>query len=139
MSPSISGVTPTPLPPVPGSQASATHNSVTTAAAQLLGMPVPDLRNALQSGASLAGLAEQNGVSRDDLVNTVTQAVQSSPTGQPAPVDSDVPTQAQQLVDQPNLGRPTHAHRHHHHHGPGPLPPVQNGAAGANGTVDTVA
>ena len=104
MSSSIGGITPSPWPVASDSRAGSMHHAVTTAAAQLLGMSVGDLRAALHGGATLADLAQQKGVSRDSLLSAVTQALGSNPAVQGG-AGMDVAALAQKLVDRPNLDR----------------------------------
>jgi hypothetical protein len=91
---------------------------VDAAVAKELGMSTDDLDQALRSGQSLDEVAQSKGVSHDDLVSTITQALQGSAgTGQ----TSD-PSQLQQLAE-----RIAGAKGHHHHH---------HRAAGVDGTGD---
>jgi hypothetical protein len=86
---------------------SAMHQ-VMSSASQLLGMSEQDLRTSLRSGQSLSDIAAQKGVSKDDLVSTVSSAISSSQGGVQSAQD---PTAlAQRIVDRKGGGG------HHHHH-----------------------
>jgi hypothetical protein len=90
---------------------SAMHQ-VMSSTSQLLGMSEQDLRTSLRSGQSLSDLAAQKGVSKDDLVSTVSAAISSSQGGVQSTQD---PTAlAQRIVDRKAGGH----HAHHHHHRP---------------------
>jgi hypothetical protein len=83
-----------------------------------LGIPMADLQDALGSGKSLADIAQSKGVSRDDLVKVVADAIQQT---RPAGAPQLDPTQlANRMVD--------HVRGHHAHRG--------HGAAGAGGGSD---
>jgi hypothetical protein len=83
-------------------------NQVMSSTSQLLGMSEQDLRTSLRSGQSLSDLAAQKGVSKDDLVSTVSSAISSSQSGVQGTQD---PTAlAQRIVDRKGGG-----HHHHHH------------------------
>jgi hypothetical protein len=80
---------------------------VTAAVAKELGMSTDDLNQALRSGQSLDDIAQSKGVSHDDLVATISQALQSTASsGQ-----STDPSQLTQLAE-----RIAGAKGHHHHH-----------------------
>src|SRR5689334_25133220 len=80
---------------------------VTAAVAKELGMSTDDLNQALRSGQSLDDIAQSKGVSHDDLIATISQALQSTATaGQ-----STDPSQLTQLAE-----RIASAKGHHHHH-----------------------
>lgn len=72
-----------------------------TAAAEVLGLSTDDVQQALAGGSSLADLAEQQGVSRDDLVSALVAAA-------PADIQSsdDVEDMVGSLVDQKGLAGP---------------------------------
>ena len=125
--------------PFAGAQDSASgglRQAIMNSASKALGLSVQDLRSALDSGQSLADVAQQRGVSRDDLVTAVAQGIQAAPpTGTPAPAAAT--ELAQHVVDRHHGG-----HHHHRHH----VDPAQNAAAGATPagdgqgtTIDTVA
>lgn len=77
MSLTIGSVTPHHGPPPPGGPGGANPmKQVMSGAASLLGMSDDELRSALEvAGTTLADLATQKGVSRDDLVAAVTRGV----------------------------------------------------------------
>jgi hypothetical protein len=82
---------------------------VTAAVAKELGMSTDDLNQALRAGQSLDDIAQSKGVSHDDLIATISQALQSTATsGQ-----STDPTQLTQLAERVAGAK---GHRHHHHH-----------------------
>jgi uncharacterized protein YidB (DUF937 family) len=59
----------------------ARGNPAMDAAAKALGMNSSDLRTALQSGQSLASIASSNGVSKDQLIASMTTAIQQANPG----------------------------------------------------------
>jgi len=84
--------------------------------ADLLHMSTSTLTSELQSGKSLADIAQQQGVSRDQLVSTVEQSLSSNA---PAGTDpSKIAAVANQIVDH----TPKAGGHHHHHHGGGGAP-----------------
>ncbi|GEM_PF-2610425 len=107
-------------PPAPAASGTATSRvpGHVEAAAEVLGLSTDDVMEALADGASLADLAEEQGVSRDDLV---------------AALVADAPTDLQEmdgvedmvsaLVDQTGLG--------------GPAGPPPGGSSGVWGEVLT--
>lgn len=84
---------------------------VTSAVAKELGMSTDDLEQQLRSGASLDDVAKANGVSHDDLVATITQALQGS---QGASGDGQTSSGLDQLAER-IAGAHPHHHGHHHH------------------------
>jgi lambda repressor-like predicted transcriptional regulator len=88
----------------------------------LLGVDKGDLIQGLRSGESLADIASQKGVSRDDLLAAVTQALSSGTQGATngvaaGPQGVDPSALAAQIVDRKGVGG---HHHHHHHHVPQP-------------------
>jgi len=80
-------------------------------AAKLLGLSPQELHNELRSGKTLAGLASDQGVSRDDLIAAVVQGLQSGPPGfvrnvQRAEQTIDLASIAANLVDGKGFGGP---------------------------------
>jgi uncharacterized protein YidB (DUF937 family) len=105
------GVSPLmPPPPPPGGR--ETVKTAMQAAAAKLGLSDSDLQTQLQSGQSLADIASKQGVSKDDLVNSIADSLKSSTT--PLPNGVDPTSLATKLVE--GKGR---AGGHHHHHGGG--------------------
>ncbi len=102
----VAGTTPTTLFPAP-------HlDGPLDGIAQQLSMTPDALRNALSQGSSITDLAQQEGVSRDDLVKSVEDQIQQTRAANGA-----------QPLDQQSLGRMVNRafdrHRgggHHHHH-----------------------
>lgn len=84
-------------------------------AAEALGVPVEDLRTALQSGQSLTDVAEDQGVSTDDLVNALveeakTRLAEKVTEGrltqeQADERAADLPERIGELVEREGLGR----------------------------------
>ena len=95
---------------------------VASAAASALGMSPTDLATALKSGSTLADLATQHGVSRDQLLAAVTSGMQAAganrPGGAPALSADQLSKFAADVIDgtapASGSGRP-HGHGHHHH------------------------
>lgn len=83
-----------------------------SAAAEALGMSTSDVTDALKSGSSLADLAQQQGVSEDDLVSAL---VEDAPDELKS--SSDVTEMVTKLVEQKGMGGPGGAG------GPGGPPP----------------
>jgi len=101
-----------------GGQGPGRMRQVLDSVSSLLGVDSSQIIDGLRSGQSLADIAAQNGVSRDQLIATVTQALSSNTQG--ASTDAaaasqgiDPSTLAQQIVDRKGFG----GHHHHHHHG----------------------
>jgi len=114
-----------------GTQGPGRMRQVLDSVSTLLGVDSNDLIASLRSGQSLADIAAQNGVSRDDLLAAVTQALSSSSQGASGvgavgPQGIDVSTLAQQIVDRKGFGG---HHHHHHHHG---APDATQVASGVN-------
>jgi len=105
----------------------------------LLGMDSGDLIQGLRSGESLADLAAAKGVSRDDLLAAVTQALSSGTQGLTgggvagSPQGIDPSTLAQQIVDRKGLGGHRH---HHHHHSQQAVDQTSSSASGVSGTFE---
>ena len=81
--------------------------AVMSSVANLLGKSQDDLRSSLQSGLSLSDLASQKGISQDQLVSTVSQALQSAGG---LPPGADPNAIAQKIVERKG------GHHGHHHH-----------------------
>jgi lambda repressor-like predicted transcriptional regulator len=82
--------------------------------ADLFHMSTDDLTSELKTGKSLADIAKEKGVSRDDLVNTIKQDIQkNAPAG--TTIDASKLDEAvNNIVD--HKGGPEGAHHGHHHH-----------------------
>ena len=78
------------------------------AAAKALGLDDEELRQRLRSGSTLADIASEQGVSRDDLVAAVAKGIEAT-----APAGADATSMAQQLVDGKLPPRPPHARPPH--------------------------
>jgi hypothetical protein len=83
------------------------RQSVLDSAAQVLGMSAQDIQSAFQSGQSLADLAQQKGISKDQLVSAVAQGIQSLNL----PGSPDPSQMAQRIVDRAGG---LSGQRHHH-------------------------
>jgi hypothetical protein len=90
-------------------QAQSIRSTVMSAAASTLGLDQSTLSDDLQSGQSLAQIAQKQGVSTDDLTSAISQALQESagPNGM-----SLSPDAAQQIAQ--NAVNRTGGHHHHH-------------------------
>jgi lambda repressor-like predicted transcriptional regulator len=82
--------------------------------ADLFHMSTTDLQNELRSGKSLADIAQEQGVSRDDLLATVKQGLQ-----QYAPPGANLDAIANRIVDRTGGAGGAQGHHHHHHGGGG--------------------
>jgi uncharacterized protein YidB (DUF937 family) len=83
-----------------------------TNTAELLGMSTDDLEQARKSGTTLADLAAQKGVSKDDLVNSIVSDLKANkPDGAPELSDTQLTTMATNIADGK---RPHHGHGHGH-------------------------
>jgi uncharacterized protein YidB (DUF937 family) len=83
-----------------------------TSTAQLLGISPDELQKDMQSGTTLAQLAAQSGVSKDDLVKSiVTDLKANAPQGAPAIPDAQLTQMATNIAD----GKRPHGGHHHHH------------------------
>ncbi|MCV2392874.1 hypothetical protein OEB99_01000 [Actinotalea sp. M2MS4P-6] len=89
------------------------------AAADALGLSTDEVVEALQDGASLADLAQEQGVSRDDLVAALVAAAPQDMQGL-----GNLTELTESLVDQAGLGRPV-----------GPPPEGSSGVFGAGMTA----
>jgi DNA-binding phage protein len=92
--------------------------------AKLLNMSSSDLRDALKSGSSLSDVAAKQGVSRDDLLNTISSDLQSGPTrpGQSAPTAEQISSEATKIAD--TKGLPKHHGHHRNGGGSGSITPA---------------
>ena len=81
--------------------------AVMSSVANLFGMSSDDLRSSLQGGLSLSDIASQKGISQDQLVSTVSQALQSAGG---LPPGADPNAIAQKIVERKG------GHHGHHHH-----------------------
>jgi hypothetical protein len=113
------------------------RQTVLDSAAQVLGMSSQDVQTALQNGSSLADLAQQKGISKDQLVTAISQGIQSLSTTSGGLPGAPDPTQmAQRIVD-----RPGGLSGHRHHEGIGALlngtDPDGDGTASGDATGST--
>jgi len=68
--------------------------------AKLLGLSTDELKESLHSGTTLAQLAEQKGVSRSDLLSSITQGLKDgAPDGVQAPDDATLDEMAGNIAD----------------------------------------
>lgn len=112
------------------------RSQVMKSVSDLLGMSQDDIRAGLKSGSSLADLAQSKGISSDQLVDTITKALQSAgvPAGQIG-TGNDLTAMAQKIAD-----HKTSAHHHHHHRAAAAAATAANAdpsgtaATGADGT-----
>jgi len=81
--------------------------------AKLFNESTDQLESELQtSGTSLSALAQQKGISQDDLLSAIKQGLQSSSTNGASPLsDSQLTTIANRIANHVHGG-------HHHHHRP---------------------
>jgi lambda repressor-like predicted transcriptional regulator len=85
------------------------------AVADLLGVSTDDLKSELQSGKSLADVAQEQGVSRDDLVSTLEKSMQANaPADVPSDFASHIDDIANKIVDQKGGVHGAHGHGHGH-------------------------
>ena len=78
--------------------------------AQLLGLDAKDLRTQLDEGKTLAQVAEQQGVSRDDLIASIKEGLAAgAPAGVSTPADVDLDTIAANIADGKRPGPPPSA------------------------------
>ncbi len=88
------------------------RQAILDSASQALGMTTQDIQTALQGGQSLADLAQQKGVSSDDLVTAIAGGLQQL-------AGSDATQVAQKIASHKGgFG----GHRHHHHAAGGSAP-----------------
>jgi lambda repressor-like predicted transcriptional regulator len=89
--------------------------------ADLFGMSTDDLKSQLQSGKSLADIAQSKGVSRDTLVSTLEKSMQANaPANAPAGFASQLDNIVNHMVDHKGMGGPGGmggVGGGHHHHG----------------------
>ena len=71
------------------------RQSVLDSAAQVLGMSAQDVQSAFKSGQSLADLAQQKGISKEQLVSSIASGIQSLNL----PGSPDAAQMAQRIVD----------------------------------------
>jgi hypothetical protein len=105
--------------------------------ADLFKMSSDDLMSELKSGKSLADIAQEKGVSRDDLINAVKQGLSQNGNVDASKLDEI----ANRIVDHKPGAHG--AHGHHHHHGGGnstdPDNSVQPYTPNTTAGVDTLA
>jgi hypothetical protein len=92
-------------------QAESIRSTVMSAAASALGLDQSTLQSDLQSGQSLAQVAQKQGVSTDDLTSAIAQALQQSAGSSGMSLSPD----AAQQIAQNAVNRTGGHHRHHHH------------------------
>lgn len=92
-------------------QAQSIRSTVLTAAASALGLDQTTLQSDLQSGQSLAQIAQKQGVSADDLTSAISQALQQSAGSNGMSLSPD----AAQQIAQTAVNRTGGGHHHHHH------------------------
>lgn len=96
-----------------------------TNTAQLLGVSTSELKQDLQSGATLSGLASQKGISSSDLITSIASDLKANaPAGAPTLSGTQLTQIATNIAN--GTGR---AGAHHHHHGGGGAPPPLNDTA----------
>jgi hypothetical protein len=91
-------------------QAQSIRSTIMSAAASALGLDQSTLSSDLQSGQSLAQIAQKQGVSTDDLTYAISQALQQSAGSN----DMSLSPAAAQQIAQNAVTRT--GERHHHHH-----------------------
>jgi hypothetical protein len=96
----------------PGGGMRAHFQKILQPVADKLGMSADDLSAALKGGKSLAEIAQSKGISRDDLVATVADAITKNRP--PGSAQGDATQMANRMVDHVRGG-----HRGHHAHGAG--------------------
>jgi hypothetical protein len=94
--------------------------------ADLLDMSVDDIRQAQQSGTTIADLAKQKGVSEDDLQSALAQGLNENAPSD-APSDVDFSQMASDIINGKGPQGPGG------HHGHGPKPPESDGSNSASG------
>ena len=83
-----------------GQQTIQRHHPSFSNTASLLGLSTTDLTSQLQSGATLAEIAKQKGISSSDLLASVEKDLQANaPQGAPAPSDSQLQQIATNIID----------------------------------------
>ena len=132
MSDSLNGVSPYVFGQAGAAQGyGSAMNQVMSSTSQLLGMSEQDLRTTLGSGESLSDIAAQKGVSKDDLVSTVSSAISTSQGNVQSTQD---PTAlAQRIVDRKGGG-----HRRHHHQQTSDTDDQTSSAQGLDGLAGTL-
>src|SRR5690348_5146620 len=78
--------------------------------ADLFKMSSDDLMSELKSGKSLADIAQEKGVSRDDLINAVKQGLSQNGNVDESKLDEI----ANRIVDHKPGAHGAHGHHHHH-------------------------
>src|SRR5471032_475785 len=121
--------------------------------ATLLGTTSQNLLNQMQSGATLSGIAAQQGVSQNNLLSAIEQGLQSTNPQSSALSQSGSPSSLATVAANIANGTAKVGGHHHHHHGGG-APPVStstdtgddsdsSGTAGSSsvssGTVNSLA
>ena len=89
-----------------------------TNTAKALGLSTDDLKTQLDSGATLDSIAQQKGVSSDDLLSAVKTDLQANkPADAPDLSDDQLTQMATNVAAGKGPGGPGGAHGHHHHGG----------------------
>jgi hypothetical protein len=99
------------------------RSKVLSAVADKLNMSVDQLKSQLASGKSLADVAKATGLSQQDLMSTVTSALQQANL----PAGTDLNAVANRMVNR--------AGGHHHHHGAAPQAPSATTSASTSPTI----
>jgi hypothetical protein len=96
-----------------------TAQQVLEPVASLLGTTSQSLINQMQSGATLSGIAAQQGVSQNDLISAIEQGLQSTNPQTSAIAQNGSPSSIATLAANIANGTAKVAGHHHHHHGGG--------------------
>jgi hypothetical protein len=119
---SISSLDSTTMLPPPPPQGGGKIKAAMQAAAQTLGLSDDDLKTQLQSGKSLADVAQTQCVSTDDLESAMTSAIGSSSSTSASSSTSSTSTLVANLVNRKGGGHGGH----HHHHAPAATDPTSS-------------
>ena len=109
--------------------------SAFTPVAQLFGESPDQLLSELDSGSSLSALAQQKGISQDDLIAAIKQGLrQSSANNGSTLSDTQLTNIANRIAHHRHGG---HHHHHHHHHGGVEAAGTTSDASGVSGAPGT--
>ena len=105
------------------------RDKMLSSVADTLKLSVDDLKSKLAAGQSLDDVAKAQGVSHDDLVNSIAQSLKANaPSGAPAPSDSQIQAMATRIAGH-------HRHGHHHQQADAPSPSTSGSPAQPTSTV----
>ena len=104
--------------------------------ASLLGTTSQSLINQMQSGATLSGIAAQQGISQSDLLSAIEQGLQSTNPQDSALSQTGSPSSLATIATNIANGTAKVGGHHHHHHGGAPPVTATSSSTDTDGSSD---